>query len=492
MPYKIFAQEKKSYKVEILSAKSLKAGKSKDHQKLVGSVVLRQGSVKLFCDSAEINQLNNDFDAWGKVFINKQDSVKAWGDSLKYNGETEKAKLIGNARLQKEKTTLVTSVLFMDQKNDLFYYINPATIKTGESVITSNKGYYYNSTSKITFKDSVKVVSPDYTIIADTLDYYSNSEKVVFQGPTNIYFEKERIYCERGFYESATKKAEFRQNAKIESEENTLYADKILADQNKEFSEAFNNVLIIDTANHINVEGHYGYFNQKNNSSFVCDSALLIQFLDGDTLYMHGDTIKANEDTLSQKSFYVYHGVRMFKNDMQAICDSLSYSVKDSLIKLFYAPVVWNAVNQLTGDSISLLSFDGQLHRMNINGNSMIISLTDSIHDFYDQIKGRKMIGYFKGGKMDYMDVKGNGQTLYYAKEDNGSYTGVNSAECSDIKIRFKKNEIDKILFLKMPEATFYPLNDFPKSSSKMDGFDWFEEYRPKNKIDVFRKVKIL
>lgn len=483
--------KQKGYKVEILSAKSLKAGKTKNHQKLVGDVVLRQGAVRLFCDSAEINQLNNDFEAWGKVFINKEDSVKAWGDSLKYQGKEEKAKLIGNAKLVQGKTTLRTDVLFMDQKNDLFYYLTPAVIHSEESVITSDKGYYYNSSGKITFKDSVKVKHPDYTILADTLDYYTANEKVVFQGPTYIYFEKEQIYCERGFYNSANKNAEFRQNAAIESEENTLYADSIVADQNKEFSEAFYHVEIIDTANKINIKGHYGYFDQQNNSSFVADSALFVQYLDGDTLYMHGDTIRALEDSLQQKSFFVYYGTRMFKKDMQAVCDSLTYSFKDSLIQLFYNPIVWSGANQLTGDSISILSYDNKIKEMYIKGNSLIVSETDTVHEFYDQIKGRKMTGYFKDGKMDVMDVDGNGQTLYYAKEEDGKYTGVNKAECSKIKIRFQKNEIQKILFLQMPVATFFPLVDFPADESKLKGFVWLHEYRPKKASDVFKKEEI-
>jgi lipopolysaccharide transport protein LptA len=475
----------KKVKVEILSAKSLKAGRSKNHQKLVGDVVLRQDDVKLYCDSAEINQLNNDFEAWGKVFMN--DSVKAWGDSLKYDGTLETAKLIGNAKLVKQGTTLKTAVLYLNQKKDLFYYLTPAVIKSDETDITSGLGYYYTSTNKITFRKDVVVIHPDYTIRADTMDYYSNSKKVVFQGPTNILLEKDTIYCERGFYNPNSKNAEFRQNAKVRSEESTLIADSIVVDQGLERSESFGNVSVIDTVNKVTITGQYGYFDQKSNLSYVTDSALFIQYMVDDTLYLHGDTIRAIEDSLEQKSFYVYHGVRMFKKDMQAVCDSLTYGFSDSLIKLFRDPIVWNGKNQLTGDTISILSFDNKLHKMYITGNSMIISLTDSVYGFYDQIKGRSMVGNFKDGKMDIMNVLGNGQTLYYAKEEDSTYTGVNKAECSNIRISFKDSDIYKIMFLSEPVATFYPLNEFPESEAKMEDFEWFDKLKPANKADVFR-----
>lgn len=479
--------EKKNLKVEILSAKSLKAGRTKNHQKLVGDVVLRQDDVKLYCDSAEINQLNNDFEAWGKVFINKGDSVKAWGDSLFYNGTLEKARLVRNARLIKEGTELKTDVLYLDQKKDLFYYLTPAKIKSDQTDISSGLGYYYTKTNMITFRKDVVVVNPDYTIMADTMDYYSNSEKVVFHGPTDIYLKEDSIYCERGFYNPKSEKAEFRQNAEVKSEESTLKADSIVVDQKKELSKAFGNVSVIDTVNKVTILGHYGYFDQQNNLSYVTDSALFIQYMEDDTLYLHGDTIRAIQDSAEQKSFYVYHGVRMYKQDMQAVCDSLTYSFADSLIKMFRDPIVWNGKNQLTGDTISILSYDNKLRKMYIKGNSIIVSLTDSVYDFYDQIKGRNMVGHFKDGKMDVMDVLGNGQTLYYAREEDSTYTGVNKAECSNIRISFRDNEIYKIMFLTEPVATFYPLDQFPETEAKLEGFLWYDKLKPVNREDVFK-----
>ena len=479
------AQE--GYKVEILNAKSLKPGKSADHQKLVGDVILQQGAAKLFCDSAEINQLNNDFDAWGKVFINKGDSIKDWGDSLKYFGSTETGKLMSNAKLKKGNTLLKTKVLYMDQKRDIFYYLSPAVITMDQTVITSKKGYYFNASGKITFKDSVVVKDPEYTITADTLDYYSNSEKVVFQGPTDIVTEQDSIYCERGFYNPNTKIAEFRKNARVASEENILFGDSIWVEELSGISRAYQNVMLLDTANKIKILGHFAFFDQNNNTSMVTDSALFIQELDDDTLYMHGDTIRAKEDSAGVKSFYVHYGVRMYKNDMQAVCDSMAYSFKDSLIRLFRDPIVWNGKSQLTGDSIKILTYDNKVHRLFIDGNGFIISEADSTYSFYDQIKGRRMIGYFDKGKLKTMDVKGNGQTVYYAKEEDGSYSGVNKADCSDIRIRFEQNEIGEIVFLTMPAASFYPLNQFPKKDAKLEGFLWEITSRPYSREDVFR-----
>ena len=97
------------------------------------------------------------------------------------------------------------------------------------------------------------------------------------------------------------------------------------------------------------------------------------------------------------------------------------------------------------------------------------------------------MIGYFKDGKLDVMDVMGNGQTLYYAKEENNTYTGVNKAECSSLRIKFNNNTIEKIMFINEPKAVFYPLNKFPSDKSILEGFIWHQGKRPLSRFDLFR-----
>ena len=92
-----------------------------------------------------------------------------------------------------------------------------------------------------------------------------------------------------------------------------------------------------------------------------------------------------------------------------------------------------------------------------VKNNGFISSLVDSSKSRYDQVKGRDLIGYFNNGKLDVMNVLGNGQTIYYAQEVDGKYTGVNKAICSNIQIHFNKGKIDRIKFITMPEATFFP-----------------------------------
>jgi len=138
--------------------------------------------------------------------------------------------------------------------------------------------------------------------------------------------------------------------------------------------------------------------------------------------------------------------------------------------------------SQITGDTIEILSYDNKLQKLFIKKNGFIVSLTDSTPQRFDQIKGRDLIGYFKDGQMDVMHVIGNGQTIYYAKEEDGRFTGVNKAICSNIKVKFKDGKVERIKFITLPEATFYPLSDFPESEAKLEQFLWRSKNRPKSK----------
>ena len=468
--------------VEILSTNELKAGKTDNHQKLVGKVILRFDDTKLFCDSAEVNSLTNDFVAWGKVYINKPNQVKAWGEKLVYNGTSLIGMLIGDVKMKNEGSILTTDLLYFDEKNTLIYYLNGANTITDDATIFSKKGFYDTNSKYLKLKDSIRVKNPNYHIKCDTLEYSTISKTSYFFGPTLIELEKEQIYCEAGFHNQSLNIAQFEENAILKNEGQVLEADSIYYDKTTGIAMAYYNVKMQDTSDNIIVTGEEGYFDQNNNYSFVTKNVMFMQGSDNDTLYLTSDTLIATEDTLKNKSFYAFNNVQLFQNDMQGICDSLAYNFKDSLIRLYYDPVIWNGENQITGDTIEILSFDNKLQKLFIRRNGFIVSLTDSAPLRYDQIKGRNLVGYFKDGKMDIIHVLGNGQTIYYAKESDGKYSGVNKAICSNIKVTFKDAKVERIKFITLPEAIFYPLNDFPDSESKLEKFKWRETDRPKSK----------
>ena len=121
------------------------------------------------------------------------------------------------------------------------------------------------------------------------------------------------------------------------------------------------------------------------------------------------------DTSITWRVFYAYRKVKFFRTDIQGKCDSLVYSGKDSIMRLFKEPVLWQDKNQLTGEKVEIKTSAGEIKNLFLRNNAFIISKEDSVK--FNQIKGKQMTGYFKENKLAKIFVEGNGQTIVYQRE---------------------------------------------------------------------------
>jgi hypothetical protein len=126
---------------------------------------------------------------------------------------------------------------------------------------------------------------------------------------------------------------------------------------------------------------------------------------------------------------------------------------------------------------------DQQLHEMYLTGVAFVASQIDSVK--FDQMRGKEMTGYFRDNKLTRIVVSGNGQTIYYA-EDQGNIMGANKTECSDLIIYLTDNKISRVNYTTQPDGTYFPLDQFPASESRLADFKWMGQWRPMYWRDVF------
>ena len=201
---------------------------------------------------------------------------------------------------------------------------------------------------------------------------------------------------------------------------------------------------------------------------------------------MHADTFKIYTNQKNNKFLSAYHGVKIFKSDLQGKCDSIAYSLSDSTIELHDEPILWSDSNQLTAIRIDLKMKNKQIHSIFLDQEAFIISEVDSVK--YNQIKGKVMTGYFKNSKLSKIKVRGNGQTTYFGQDEDGKFIGVNVAVSSDLDITLKDNAINTISFINDPEATMYPMDELdPKTELRYKGFKWLIDLRPRRKADIYK-----
>lgn len=481
--------QKQNKTVRIQHADKATMNLTESVQVLTGNVYLIHKGMKMYCDVAYKYSKTNSIEAFGNIHIIQNDTLHMRGDKLYYDGKTRFAKIRENVVLNDKKMTLSTDFLNYDADTNVGYYQKFGTVKDSMNVLTSKVGQYYANDHLLCFQDSVVVVNPDYTMTSDTLKYTTDSKIVHITGPTNIVGEKDTLYTELGWYNTISKQVKLSKNNKAQRETYFCFGDNIFIDNVKETAVIRDNGILKDSVNQLMIKANLIQAYKKMEYAVATQKAHLIQIdKQKDSLFLHADTLSLKKDT-SNTILKAFHGVKFYKKSLQGSCDSMTYSMKDSMVYLNNNPIVWANNNQITGDTIRLETKKGALSKFYVDKNSMIVNQAEK--DMFNQIKGRKMIGYFKNNFLDYLDVLGNGELLYFPTDEN-VITAVNKTKCSDIRIKIVNRQLSEIRYSNKPDGTIYPLTKIEAEELKLRDFRWEENKQPKSKSDIFIKEGII
>nr|WP_034782087.1 OstA-like protein [Bacteroides graminisolvens] len=480
----------KRKRVDLLHADEAQADKllRPDVQVLIGSVKLRHDSMYMYCDSALIYEKTNSVEAFSNVRMEQGDTLFIYGDYLNYNGETQLAMLRENVKLINRKTTLTTDSLNYDRLYNLGYYFEGGTLTDEENILTSDWGEYSPATKIAVFNHEVKLANPRFTLYSDTLKYSTDSKIATILGPSNIVNEKNHIYSERGFYNTAKDQAQLLDRSVLTNEGKKLVADSLFYDRKTGYGEAFYNVVMNDTINKNMLTGDYCFYNELTESALATQKAVAIDYSQGDSLFMHADTLKMNSYFVKTDSAYremkAYHKVRIFRKDIQGVCDSLLFSSKDSCLRMYHDPIIWNEKQQLLGEEINVYMNDSTIDWAHIINQALTVEQKDSIH--YNQISGKEIKAYFQGGEARKIDVIGNVLVIYYPEEKDSTMIGMNTSETSLLNLHLMNRKMEKMVMSPKSNGTLYPMDQIPVDKMKLPTFVWFDYIRPQNKEDIF------
>lgn len=483
--------EKKKTRVDLLYADEAQADKVKlpDVQILVGSVKLRHDSMYMYCDSALIFEKTNSVEAFDNVRMEQGDTLFIYGDYLYYDGMSQLAMLRGNVRMINRNTMLTTDSLNYDRVYNLGYYFEGGTLTDEENVLTSEWGEYSPATKLSVFNHDVKLVNPQFVLTSDTLKYSTESKIATILGPSDIVSDKNHIYSERGIYNTTTEQAELLDRSVLTNEGKKLTGDSLFYDRVLGYGEAFDNVQMNDTVNKNMLTGNYCFYNETTGNALATQRAVAIDYSQGDSLFMHGDTLRLVTYHMNTDSMYremrVYHKVRAYRTDIQAVCDSLVYNSKDSCMTMYTDPILWHGEQQVLGEEIKAYMNDSTIDWVHIINQALVVEKKDTMH--YNQVTGKEIKGFFVEGDMRQIDVNGNVLVVFYPIDDKDStMIGLNYAEGSFLRMLLKERRMEKGAFIGKANGTLYPMDQIPAEKYKLPSFVWFDYIRPRNKEDIF------
>ena len=482
---------KKKTRVDLLYADEAQADKQlrPDVQVLIGSVRLKHDSMYMFCDSALIYEKINSVEAFGNVRMEQGDTLFIYGDYLYYDGMSQLAMLRENVRMINRNTVLTTDSLNYDRLYNLGYYFEGGMLTDEDNVLTSEWGEYSPTTKLAVFNHEVKLVNPQFVLTSDTLKYSTESKIATILGPSDIVSDKNHIYSERGEYNTATGQAELLDRSVLTNEGKKLTGDSLFYDRNLGYGEAFNDVRMNDTVNRNMLTGDYCFYNELTGNALATIRAVAIDYSQGDSLFMHGDTLRLVTYNLNTDSMYremrVYHKVRAYRTDIQAVCDSLVYNSKDSCMTMYYDPILWHGSQQLLGEEVKVYMNDSTIDWAHIINQALAVEQKDSVH--YNQVTGKEMKGFFVDGDMRRVEVNGNVLVVFYpVEEKDSSLIMMDYTEGSFLKMLFKDRKMEQGTFVGKTNGVAYPLDQIPADKYRLPSFVWFDYIRPSSKEDIF------
>ena len=504
-------------KVIIIKADRLNMQKPNDTTQLTslgGNAEVQQDSTLFYADSIVMNKSKNVLEAFGHVHINDRDSIHIYSDYLKYLSKEKKAHLQGNVKLTDTKSTLNTPDLDYDVNTKIGIYLNGGKVVTPTSVLNSKEAFYYGETRDIYFKKKVVMVDTDYTVTTDTLLYNTNTNIATFIVPTIITSGTRKVFTSNGYYDAHAKKAYFGKRPEIHDSTTVLIADEVASDSSG-FGEARGNVVYRDTVQGITLFSNNLKTNRKESSFLATLKPVMLLKQDQDSMLISADTLYSARltdlrryrhipriiDSLPEKDsvtlerdssnrfFEAYYHVRIFSDSLQAKGDSLFYSGEDSAFRLFTQPILWANHSQITGDTIYLYSKHRKPARMFVFENAMALNAADTT--YYNQLKGRTINGYFKGGEIDLMHAKGNAESVYYAQDERNKFISVNKAKADIIDMYFDNKKPNKVVFRSSVDGNAYPMRQVNHEDLKLRGFKWQENLRPKSKFEFLKDTAV-
>ena len=458
-------------------------------QRLSGNVVLMHKGMTMFCDSAMLYEQSQTFDAFGHVKIVQGDTLTLTGDRLHYDGETLIAEMRFNVIMTHRDQKLYTDSLYYDRLYNMGYYEEGGKLIDGKNQLTSDWGEYHTDTRQATFNYNVELINDRFKLITDTLHYDTQTKWAEVVGASNIYSNADTLYTEHGFYNSDNEQVKLYKRSKAYGRNRIMEGDTVYYDKKTGVMEAFQNVSCLDEKNKNLLTGDYAWYNELTGEAIATKNALARDFSQGkDTLYFHADTLHMYSYNLETDSAYrvlhAYFHARAYREDVQAVADSMVFHSAQKKITLFRDPIAWSDQRQIVGEEINVYLNDSTIDSVYVDRQALMIEKLASTH--FNQVGAQQMRTYFVKGEVSENRAVGNVMVVNYPLEKDSTIIYQNYVETAEARMFMKDRKLKKI-WAPASHGFFYPIGMAPAERTRLEGFAWFDYIRPISPDDVFK-----
>jgi len=466
-------------------------GKNPDAQIVKGKVAFRHKGAHLTCDSAYFYQEFNSVRAFGHVHFTQGDTLSLTCDRADYDGEEQLMRARNHVVLKHKGRVLNTDSLDYDRLYGNAYFFEGGTLTDKKDRLVSDWGQYNTTTKEAVFYYNVKLRSEKNTVVTDTLHYDTRLSLAHAVGPTVITSDTTVVNTNNAWLDTNTDFARLYGRSTIVDGHKTIIGDSLFHNNTTKENQAWGDVVYVDSENQNSLNCDYAEYNEETGFGYATGRALLKDFSQGDTLYVHADTFKIvtfdiKTDSV-RRELHAYSKVKAYRTDVQAVCDSMVFTSIDSCLTMYRDPIVWNENRQLLGEVVKVYMNDSTIREAYVIGQALSIEKVDE-ENHYNQVSSREMQSYFQDGAVRQAVSLGNVKLIYYViDEKDSSFIGLNYAETDTMRLYLsKERKLQRVWMRPNPVGVLFPMTQIPSDRYLLREFAWFEELRPIDKDDVF------
>ncbi|MDX1904897.1 MAG: OstA-like protein [Thermonemataceae bacterium] len=521
LPYDTL-EYKDGEKLELLSGAAFGEGFNGGDSlvKVVGrNISFKHGERYIFCDSAYFYPKKNFVKAMGNVQIAEEGASTISAKNMDFDANTGTLKARGDANFTREETNLRAPAIDYNVNSKIAYYFGGGVMSNGKTDLKSESGSFDTGTKNLFAKEKVVARGTDdngepFELKGDTLIYNDFTKWMRWKGKkAQIKTASGIINSDDGEFNTKTKKMKLKGTKnQVENEEYIIKGDKVDFDDRQGEGYMKGNVEIFSKKDNIFINSGEAEMKGQQGINRFYGGRPYLRMIDEqkDTLWVVADTLisignKLKDSTQEaqarvtepdstlktkrKKLLLAYHNVKVYKSDLQAICDSLTYNFKDSVIYFYTQPIMWSSGSQISADSLHILTKNNQPDKIILRENAFAIT-QDSVGN-YNQMKGKYMDAFLKNGKMDKILVNGNSECIYFQlEEEDKSLIGMYKIICGSVKAEFELGkELSVITFYKQADGTITPPHELQEEAKRLPGFSWEQEVRP-NRATILEPPK--
>ncbi|MFI3306081.1 MAG: OstA-like protein [Rikenellaceae bacterium] len=273
---------------------------------LVGDFAAQHNGAVITADSA-VRYEDDRLECFGNVLINKN-TTYAYADTAEYDGANNTASLFSPLiKVVDEDVTMYTYNFTFNTLDNIGHYwgggvstkageVDEETGEVGEeSVMESDRGYYYADEKQVVGVERVELKGEDYLLKGDSVIYDMALDRAYFYENTNIWSVEndDYIYGDRGLYDKAESFYNISRNGYILTKEQEVWCDTLDYYRDEEIAILKSNIQIDDTTNKSLAFGDYAKYWGKLEQVLLTRRATLVNYdpEQSDSLFLSGDSI---------------------------------------------------------------------------------------------------------------------------------------------------------------------------------------------------------